>query len=63
MNKSNSETKIDFFFASAKFHLSSYATPCRLERDANGDGILLFVRASIPSALLISDLSIRGIFC
>ena len=33
-----------------------YATPYRLERNANGGGILLDIREDIPSKLLNTDL-------
>ena len=33
------ETKIDSSFPSAQFHLEGYATPYRLDRNANGGGI------------------------
>ena len=39
-----SETKIDSSFPSAQFHLEGYATPCRLDRNANGGDILLYIR-------------------
>ena len=57
-----SETKIDFSFPSAQFHLEGYATPYRLDRNANGGGILLYIREDIPSKLLNTDLSIEGFF-
>ena len=57
-----SETKIDSSFPSAQFHLEGYATPYRLGRNANGGGILLYIREDIPSKLLNTDLSIEGFF-
>ena len=57
-----SETKIDSSFPSAQFHLEGYATPYRLDRNANGGGILLYIREDIPSKLLNTDLSIEGFF-
>ena len=57
-----SETKIDSSFTSAQFHLEGYATPYRLDRNANGGGILLYIREDIPSKLLNTDLSIEGFF-
>ena len=39
-----------------------YATPFRLDRNANGGGILLYVSEDIPSTLLNSDLLIEGFF-
>ena len=57
-----SETKIDSSFPSAQFHSKGYATPYRLDRNANGGGILLYIREDIPSKLLNTDLSIEGFF-
>ena len=57
-----SETKIDSPFPSARFDLEGYATPYRLDRNANGGGILLYIREDIPSKLLNTDLSIEGFF-
>ena len=57
-----SETKIDSCFPAVQFHLEGYATPYRLGRNENGDGILLYIREDIPSTLLTSDLSIKGFF-
>ena len=57
-----SETKIDPSFPSVQFHLEGYATQYRLDRNANGGGILLYKREDIPSKLLNSDLSIEGFF-
>ena len=57
-----SETKIDSSFPSVQFHLEGYATPHRLDRNANGDGILLYIRENIPSKLLNIDLSIEQFF-
>ena len=57
-----SETKIDSSFPSAQFHLEGYTTPHRLDRNANGGGILLYIREDIPSKLLNTDLSIEGFF-
>ena len=36
--------------------------PYRLDRNANGNSILLYVREDIPSKLLNSDLSVEGLF-
>ena len=47
-----SETKIDSSFPSAQFHLEGYATPCRLDRNTNGGGILLYIIEDTPSELL-----------
>ena len=39
-----SETKIDSSFPSAQFHMEGYANPYKLDRIANGSGILLYTR-------------------
>ena len=57
-----SEAKIDSSFPSVQFYLQGYATPYRLDRNANGVGILLHIREDIPSKLLNIDLSIEGFF-
>ena len=57
-----SETKIDLFFTSAQFHLDGYATSYRLDRNTKGGGIFLYIREDIPSAIVISDLSIEEFF-
>ena len=49
-----SETKVDSSFPSVQFHLG-YATSHKLDRNANGGGILLYIREDIPSKLLNSD--------
>ena len=48
-----SETKIDESFPSAQFLLDGFSRPYRLDRSANGGGILLYVRNDISSCLLI----------
>ena len=50
-----SKTKIDSSFPSIQFHLEGYATPYKLDRNANGGDILLYIREDIPSKLLNSD--------
>ena len=47
-----SETKIDESFPSAQFLLDGFSRPYRLDRCANGGGILLYVRDDISSCLL-----------
>ena len=46
------ETKIDASFPIGQFLLNGYRTPFRLDRNAHGGGILLYVREDIPSKLL-----------
>ena len=45
------ETKIDSSFPTAQFHIDGYTIHWR-DRDENGDGLLLYVREDVPSALL-----------
>ena len=47
-----SETKIDESFPLAQFLLDGFSRPYRLDRCANGGGILLYVRDDISSCLL-----------
>ena len=56
-----SETKIDSSFPTAQFQIEGYTT-YRLDRNANGGGILLYIREDIPSTLLNFDMSIESIF-
>ena len=44
-----SETKIDKTFPKSQFLISGYSPPFRLDRTANGGGLLLYVREHIPS--------------
>ena len=56
-----SETKIDSLFPTAHFQIKSYTT-YRLDRNANGGGILLYIREDLPSTLLNSDMSIESFY-
>ena len=42
------ETKLDSSFPSAQFHMHGFTTHYRLDRNANGGGLLLYVREDIP---------------
>ena len=53
------ETKIDSSFPTAQFQIESYTT-YSLDRNVNGEGILLYIREDIPSTLLNSDMSIES---
>ena len=57
-----SKTKIDSSFPSVQFHLEGYTTPYRLDRNATGGSIMLYIREDIPSKLLNTDLSTEGLF-
>ena len=54
-----SETKIDSSFPTAQFQIEGYTT-YRLDRNANGEGIHLYIRKDIPATLLNSDMSIES---
>ena len=54
------KTKIGSLFPAAQFKIEDYIT-YSLDRNANGGGILPYIRDDIPSTLLNSDMSI-GIF-
>ena len=50
-----SETKIDASFPIGHFLLNGYSTPFRLDRNAHGGGILLYIWEDIPSKLLLVE--------
>ena len=56
-----SETKIDDTFPNAQFLINSFSEPLRLDRTANGGGLLLYVRNDITSRKL--PLITPGIEC
>ena len=43
-----SETKLDSTFPKPQFFLQGYSEPIRLDRTANGGGLLLYIRDDIP---------------
>ena len=53
-----SETRIGSSFPTAQFQIGY--TTYRLDRNANGGGILIYIREVIPSTLLNSDMSIES---
>ena len=58
-----SETKTDASFSRGQFLLNGYSTHFRLDRNAHGGGILLYVRKDIPSKLLLVEENlIEGFF-
>ena len=44
-----SETKLDNTFPKPQFFLNGYSEPHRLDRTANGGGLLLYLRSDIPA--------------
>ena len=58
-----SGTKIDESFPKGNFLIGGFSTPYRLDRESKGGGIMLFVRAEIPSNLLaLEEKSIESLF-
>ena len=56
-----SETKIDDSFLNAQFLIKGFSEPLRLDRNATGGGLLLYIRTDIPSKRL--SLDVAGIEC
>ena len=59
-----SEIKLDSSFPVNQFLIDGFSPPYRLDRHANGGGIMLYVREDIPSKLLPNnqDSEIENIF-
>ena len=58
-----SETEIDESFPKGIFLIEGFSTSYRLDRDSKGRGIMLYVRADIPSNLLaFEDIPIESLF-
>ena len=47
-----SETKLDNSFPEGQFLVEGYSKPYRIDHNCQGGGIMLYVRADIPSKLL-----------
>ena len=47
-----SETKLDDSFPTARFLMSGFCKPYRLDRCSNGGGFMFYIREDIPSRLL-----------
>ena len=50
-----SETKIDDSFPIGNFLIHGFISPYRLDCDSKSGGIMLYIRADIPSNILIID--------
>ena len=46
------ETKLDETFLTSQFLVTEFSVPYRLDRNRNGDGIMIFIRDDIPSRVL-----------
>ena len=52
------ETKLDSSFPRAQFNIHGFGEPYRFDRNGKGGGILLYIRAYIPSKLIESKMTI-----
>ena len=50
-----SETKVDDSFPNGQFLLDGFGTPFRLDRNRNGESIMLFIRNDIPAKVISTD--------
>ena len=58
-----SEIKLDNSFLTGQFLIKGYSAPYRLDGDAQGGGIMLFIREDIPSKLLeVDDFPTEGFY-
>ena len=57
-----SETKLDPSFPNGQFHIHGFSEPYRFDRNGNGGGIFLYIRADIPSKLILTKMTIEGFF-
>ena len=46
------ETKFDDTFPLGQFYVEGFTMLCRLDRNCNGGGVIIYVRADIPSKIL-----------
>ena len=51
-----SQTKLDNSFPESQFLIEGYSKPYRIDRNCHGGGIMLYVKADIPSKILSTDL-------
>ena len=59
------ETRLDDSLLTSKFLVIGFSVSCRLGRNRNGDGIMIFIRDDIPSRLLTKHVfpdDIEGLF-
>ena len=60
-----SKTKLDSSLPLNQFHVDGFTTPCRLDRNQNGGGIMLYIEEDVPSKSLTEiklDNEIENIF-
>ena len=49
------ETKLDDTFPLGQFYVEGFTMPYRLDRNRNGEGVIIYVREDIPSNILEKD--------
>ena len=47
-----SETKLVDTFPLSQFHIEGFSTPCRLDRNRNGVGIIIYIKEDTPSKIV-----------
>ena len=52
----STETKLDDSYPTAQHMIEGFKKPFRLDRDSNGDNILIYEKSDIPSTLKSSQL-------
>ena len=57
-----SETKLDPSFPTGQFHNHGFSGPYRFDKNSSGEGILLHIREDILSKLILTKMTIEGIF-
>ena len=50
-----SKTKVDDTFPDGQFFLHGFGTPFHLDRNRNGEGIMLFITNDIPAKVVSTD--------
>ena len=57
-----SETKLDPSFPTGQFHIHGFSEPYRFDGNSSGGGILLYICEDIPSKLILTKMTIEGLF-
>ena len=51
-----SERKINESFPLGQVKINGFNAPCRLDRNSNGEGIMIFIREDLPAKLIASQI-------
>ena len=57
-----SETKLDDSFSDGLFFLDDFGAPFGLDRNRNGEGIMLFIGNDIPAKVVSTDTDLLKVF-